>query len=1000
MTPLPLDTPTIQDKPQPEAASPQTPALELKQSQQSVQAVPSSFDITRLPGVAVEVEPRGSLDKEAYTAYHSSLSTQDVKKSTNPHSDSGFEESSSHEPSPVRPREEKEIIVPDSQSLPGSSSYVPTQATSTDPADSSCVPLPVNIRESSAGLVIPASQPSNNTSQRRESEPSLYPREVLYTPSLENTFPLLVQTLSDPEALLDSSRTQRFIPRKRPNRRIIIDSPSPPQASLPDHQPEVPLQSIEPIEDITQAQVLGSQTRLQSGEEDRESSDHSPAFITQAPLDIGKQSCRVSLDQPTKTTRTSVDRPRSTSKVCEAGQVGPIAADSTSDISFGSLHPVQSPLIQSSEADDGENNRAVEDKASDIQPSQATTADEPGTGVGNVDPQPLDYSEDKVPEAALAVEERETVSRSTRLLFEGSSYSQYPYNQLPESIDSRMPPEPPSGSDLDMSDTARAPDSPLAESRMERARRKVDEARATSDAKIAAQKAERMQSNIGKASPSPSLKTELEIKPRPANTVQSPKGPKSPSLARMAMTPKGPLSPPAVGSPLGIQITSPRSARSPSRIPEREPYQPQEEPSFLGVDPTEMAKVLPPPMMASQRPSHPVNDTLSSREDYVADDTLSTQRDIYPRMSLNVQNLGPMEFIMPLSMPPRTQREYIDKYRRYDVKLCSFGEGRDVSRGIVEDLNDLLDRIAKITTHLDLEVGGPDSQDEVGVAEEAGYAADVSEKFRFLGYILMLARNLDMHIAVIARPGQLCDFIETTIKAERVDYSRRVGQNGQEGLLRFRCEYGSRLRVSLLASDEEASVYTYNSKKADLIIAFDETYDEENSQVRVLRGPLPKQTRLAPVIRLVVFATLEHINLCLPRTLEPNDRLRKLLYHMVDAEVSVGQLAPGNFRQSPFNPRFCAEQLLEFLTSGANPDTWNLPSIPPIENLPVVDYDSGLSDARSDISDSHKLEGEVQYWPKLVTTKANSSQRTSGEKRRFVRLSFLGTCFVPSLVFL
>ena len=982
VTPLSLRTPTTEDKAQPGATRSQTPTFASVQKQQSVQAISSSLDISNFPGIAVEIKPRGSLDKEAYTAYHSSLSTQGFHNPASPQSDSGFEESSSSEGSPVQQENKKETVVPDSQSLPGSSSYVPTRATSSNPADSSRVLVSTDLPKSSAGIVIPASEPSNSVSQRGESEPTSYLREVHHTSSEEDTSSPLLQTLSDPEALLESSRAHRFIPRKRPNRRIIIDSPSPPQTLPPEHQPEVLLQSIEPIEEITQVQIPSSQFRLDSAAvENPESSEQSPRFITQAPLEIRNQSSHLSSDIIFKPIRTPIARSRSTPEVWEAGQEHSNARKSTSDISSRSLHPGQLPSIRGKEADTSEYNRAVEYHTSHEQESRATTADVLNLGGRDADPQPQDCSKGGDTHATHAIKERETVLKSPRNLIEGSDFSELQHNPLPDSIDSRVPPEPPRGSDTDMSDAAHATNSPSAEPRMERMKRKIDEARATSDAEIAAAKAKRMQSKVGNASSLPSLKsTELDSKPKPASAIQSPKGPKSPSLARIAVTPKGPLSPVAVGSPLGIQITSPRSARSPSRIPEREPYRPQEEPSFVGVDPTEMAKVLPTPMMASHRPSYPVNDSFRPREERDADESISTQRDLDSRMSLNIQNLGSMEFIIPLSMPPRTQREYLDAYRGYDVRLSTFCEGSDISRGNVEDLNSLLDRISKITNHIDLIGGGADSQDTVNVTDEAGYSADVSEKFRFLGYVLMLARDRDMHIAIISRPGQLCDLIETTIKAGRVNYRRRVGLIGEKGPLRSNTEFGSRLRVSLLASTEEASVYTCNSKKADLVIAFDETFDADSSQVRILRGYSPHQNRLAPVIRLVVYATLEHINLCLPFTLEPNDRLRRLLYHMVDAEKSVGQLAAENLLQSPFNPRYCAEQLVDFLNTGANPQAWSLPRIPPIQNLPVIDYDA---------SDAPKLEEEVQYWPRLVPPRAGLSRRKPGEKRPFVCLRFL-----------
>ena len=998
--------PATDGKTHSEAIETQKPTLTSEQSQLSVQAISSSLDISKFPNFAVQIEPRGSLDKEAYIAYNSSLSNQETPRSARPHSDSGFEESSSRENSPFHRETEKGIIVPDSQSVPGSSSSVPTQRTLSGYAKSSQALRSTCPPESSSGIIIPASQPSKGVSERRESEPVPNLREISNPPSIELATPSLLQIASDPEALLDSSRAHRFIPRQRPNRRVIIDSPSPSRTSLSNHQPEVPLQSIEPIEDITQVQILGSEPRLPFGEEgNSESPEHSPVFVTQAPLDSGEQSSQTSSESPTKLTRTSVDPLIGTPDLWQAGQAVPVIGKAVSEISSGSLPQAKTQSEAPKEVSKVDlESVTIDDKIDQAYPLEDTTADEPSLGKKDSDSQLKGSSQDKGPEIVDTVEQPVPNLRSADNLVEVTELSRHPGSQLPDTIDSRVPPELPTSSDIDMSDNARGDGDPLAESHIDKMRRKLQEARATSDAKLAAQKAERMQSSISPTPPSPSLKrTEFEIKMKPAIAAQSLRGPKSPSLARIAVTPTGPLSPTALGSPLGIQITSPRSTRSPSKIPEREPYQPQEESSFLGVDPTEMAKDLPAPMMASQLASQSASNTSVRSGAQIADDITSTKSDsLLQTTSLNLQNLEPLEFVMPLSMPPRTQKQYIDTYRFFQRKISLFVEGQDVSQDIVEDLNIMLDRVAKVTTHMDLDGGGPGNQDEVDVVGEAGYAMSVSEKFRFLGYVLKLARDLDMHIGIVARPGQLCDFIETTLKAQRVNYFRPLDQEACKAILR---EFGSRLSVSLLASGMEEPAHKHLSRRADLLIAFDETFDTENPEVRALRDSVPSQDRLVPVIRLVVYATLEHINLCLPMTLEPNDRLRKLLYYMVHAEIAVGQLAPENLHQSPFDPSRCAEQLVEFALAGATSGTWTLPSIPPIEDLPVMDSDSSLSDTKSDISDTHKPEGKVRYWPNPVIPKTSPSRRILGEKRPFVSPPFCGCphcgiCFVviPSCI--
>lgn len=84
-----------------------------------------------LPNFTVQISHHSSFERDQYIRYQSSLSTQGALSSLapTPHQDSGLSESSS---SSILISEETDQndIVPDSQSLPGSSSYVPSKTVS------------------------------------------------------------------------------------------------------------------------------------------------------------------------------------------------------------------------------------------------------------------------------------------------------------------------------------------------------------------------------------------------------------------------------------------------------------------------------------------------------------------------------------------------------------------------------------------------------------------------------------------------------------------------------------------------------------------------------------------------------------------------------------------------------------------------------------------------------------------------------------------------------
>ena len=99
----------------------------------------SSLGTPSRPDATVQPSQCSNTDRDLYIAYVSSLSTQANSSSLAPHSDSGIGESS---PEPeVLQHIEKDGIIPDSQSLPGSSSYIPSTSATFDDTVAQQTPL-------------------------------------------------------------------------------------------------------------------------------------------------------------------------------------------------------------------------------------------------------------------------------------------------------------------------------------------------------------------------------------------------------------------------------------------------------------------------------------------------------------------------------------------------------------------------------------------------------------------------------------------------------------------------------------------------------------------------------------------------------------------------------------------------------------------------------------------------------------------------------------------
>ena len=499
----------------------------------------------------------------------------------------------------------------------------------------------------------------------------------------------------------------------------------------------------------------------------------------------------------------------------------------------------------------------------------------------------------------------------------------------------------------------------------DRINRRLAEARAKTTAQLAADKERRMQATLAK---SIGPATSKPIEPIEVNAAPS-------------TDHHGLISPSGLRSPLDVRISTPSNAQSPqsirstSQIPEKLPYYSQEEQSYLGVEPSGIAQDVPVPLQFSR-----------SSDGGGSSQTVSS----LPATSLDIYNLGPMEYIVPLAMPPRTQNQYIETYRFYHRRIQKFLGEKDPDKPLLEDLNLLLERVGKVTTHMDLDGGGPASQEEVDVEEEALYAESCSEKFRFLGLLLERLRADSMNIAIFARKGQLLDFIETFLKAKKVNYFRHDTSTKSEGERTI-----GDLHVSLFESRPQS--LTPTPWHAQLVIAFDETFDASDIQVSTIRAS-PDSNRFSPIIRLVVYGSLEHITLCLPITLDPLDRLRRLIFCMIHTEKVVGHLI-SEANGPSFEVSSSADAIVAFLNNDCSPYSWEVAKMPTLESIPM-DSDSSLSDAVSDISDEYKPDGPVRYWPNPVLPKLKPAAVRAGVKRPYnvsldIRYLFMSPKLIP-----
>ena len=260
-----------------------------KDSKNTGRALKQSSPRCNRPDITVQVSQHSNFDRDLYVAYQSSLSTQGTSSLPIPYPISRLNNSSIclTIDSPL----DSQGIIPDSQSLPGSSSYIPTSSTSLAVLGADQAPLikkslvlknntdlessigvPAEVYDSIGGssvVIVGASQPSAITSERSRSEPISNTAESSASPS-GRRLPLPPRSISDPSSKYNRQYRDQVLVSEHPKYQ----------------QPQ----------ETSEVQVPGSTERSSYRYHNL---DGSPArslnFLTQVPLAFASQGSRVSI---------------------------------------------------------------------------------------------------------------------------------------------------------------------------------------------------------------------------------------------------------------------------------------------------------------------------------------------------------------------------------------------------------------------------------------------------------------------------------------------------------------------------------------------------------------------------------------------------------------------------------------------------------------------------------------------------------------------------------
>lgn len=297
--------------------------------------------------------------------------------------------------------------------------------------------------------------------------------------------------------------------------------------------------------------------------------------------------------------------------------------------------------------------------------------------------------------------------------------------------------------------------------------------------------------------------------------------------------------------------------------------------------------------------------------------------------SLQPANLGSMEFVVPLAMKSSVRDHYISIKSHYRKSIDSFLEDR-LPTEVLDQIRLMVDRLNRVTTHMDLDTGDDNSQGDVSAEHLAMWAENCSEKFKFLHHLLKSLRDRNVHLAIVAKAGQPLDILETFLKGNNIAYNRPDVLRKSESR-----RNRSRLEVTLLPSGAEGAMTIPSG--ANLVVALDGSFDAHDPQVLKLRTHMTNVGQLAPVIHLLVYSSVEHIERCISTTLDPIDRIRRIVSYLTQVGDEVGQLLPD---EAPAD--IIAEEMAAFLERGGMDRDWTIPSIRPIEGTIALEYSQGL----------------------------------------------------------
>jgi hypothetical protein len=284
---------------------------------------------------------------------------------------------------------------------------------------------------------------------------------------------------------------------------------------------------------------------------------------------------------------------------------------------------------------------------------------------------------------------------------------------------------------------------------------------------------------------------------------------------------------------------------------------------------------------------------------------------------LRMLSLGREEYVVPLPMVSYARDIYVNAIRSCRNQRYAFLTDEVFDPSLVKEIDSMIEDLDKLCNHQDLIVDDFSTQKLESVERQAKWAENVSTKCIFLAEFLALMQTEAKQIAILVRPGRMLEILEALLMWHDFVYNR-ADKSGYTGNIS-----GGPMKISLIPTQGEILGFDPPS----IVIAFDSTY-ASFPFLKDLRTDPTFPNRPVPLLSLIITNSIEHLEKCFDRNIEPIERKIKLVSCLTQIGDGVGKLS-----SEYHGPPIAAKAVAEYLINGAIESTWPLPPMPDIEDL-------------------------------------------------------------------